>query len=143
MSWTHGPHADRPLAVWILSAELPSAADTTDTFPTDDKRRNADDEIEHIRHYLSTLQLPTNLDDAARTRLVKRAKRFLIADGRLWRHQVQGRHQLYILPHQRFPLVFDAHDQLSYKGFYTTRRTFLDRFWWPSLEQDVTWFINI
>ena len=59
--------ADRPLAVWILSARLPSAAGTTDTFPTDDKPRNADDEVEYTRRYLSTLQLPTYLDSVART----------------------------------------------------------------------------
>src|SRR5712671_3598658 len=39
-------------------------------------------------------------------------------------------------------LVSDAHNNLGHKGFYSTRCVLADRFWWPSLEQDVKWFIN-
>ena len=39
-------------------------------------------------------------------------------------------------------LIRDAHDKLGHKGFYSTRRTLLDRFWWPSLEQNVKWFVD-
>ena len=33
-------------------------------------------------------------------------------------------------------------DRLGHKGFYSTRRTLLDRFWWPALDSDVKWYIQ-
>jgi Integrase zinc binding domain len=33
-------------------------------------------------------------------------------------------------------------DRLGHKGFYSTHRTLFDRFWWPSLDQDVRWYVE-
>jgi hypothetical protein len=160
VSWTHADHADQDAAVRTFAIELP--ADTiidnayTNLGPLTDakldnldspilansKSRKADEEIKHIHHYLTTLQQPDQLDDTARVRLLKRAKQFFLVDGRLWRRQAQGRHQLYIPSHLRMTIIHDAHDHLGHKGFYSTRRALLDRFWWPSLEHDVKWYIN-
>ena len=150
VSWTQAHHADREPAVWTLSVGIPSTTvatidkdnDNDLTIPTSDKVRQAEDQVEDVRHYLTTLRLPDHLDDAARNHLLKRAKRFFIADDRLWRRQEQGRHQLFILPPQRLSLIRDAHDNLGHKGFYSTRRTIFDHFWWPSLKQDVKWYIT-
>jgi len=38
--------------------------------------------------------------------------------------------------------VHSAHNKLSHKGFYSTRRNLLDRFWWPALETDVKWYVQ-
>jgi hypothetical protein len=46
------------------------------------------------------------------------------------------------MPPLRFSLVRDAHDGLGHKGFYSTRHTLLDRFWWPSLNSDVKWYVD-
>jgi len=150
VSWTQAHHADREPAVWTLSISVPSTtAATIDnsndndlTIPISDKIRKAEEQVEDIRHYLTTLCLPDHLDDAAHKHLLKWAKRFFIADDRLWRQQEQGRHQLFILPPQCLSLIRDAHDNLGHKGFYSTRRTIFDRFWWPSLEQDIKWYIT-
>ena len=34
------------------------------------------------------------------------------------------------------------HDNLGHNGIYATRRTIADRFWWPSLDEDLVWFIK-
>ena len=68
---------------------------------------------------------------------VKKAKRFLAHNGRLWRRQAQGRNQLVIPISQRMATIREAHDGLGHKGFYSTLRTLLDRFWWPTLANDV------
>ena len=34
------------------------------------------------------------------------------------------------------------HDNLSHKGFYLTRCTLLDCFWWPALETDIKWYVQ-
>ena len=47
-----------------------------------------------------------------------------------------------VLPSQRLDIVRAAHDKLGHKGIYSTRRTLTDRFWWPSLERDVKWYIE-
>jgi len=157
VSWTHADHADQNATVWTFAIELP--ADTiidntyTDITDTDldnlnlpilanPKSCKADDEIKLIHHYLTTLQQPDHLDDAARVRLLKRAKQFFLTDGRLWRRQAQGRHQLYIPSHLRISLIHDAHDHLGHRGFFSTCCTLLDRFWWPSLEHNVKWYIS-
>jgi len=156
VSWTLAPRADHHIVVWTLSVDLPAIADNLDQpspFDTDDANADnplpfnanahkADEEVELIRQYLSTLQQPSHLDDPTRTRLVKWAKQFFLADRRLWRRQDQGRHQLYARPHLRLSLIHDAHDHLGHKGFYSTRCMLLDRFWWPALKQNVKWYIS-
>ena len=111
-------------------------------FSTSDKANKADAEIKQIRQYLLSRRAPPDLPADALTRFISRAHRFLIAGGRLWRRQHGSRHQLYARPSMRYALVRDAHDKLGHKGFYSTRRVLLDRFWWPALETDVKWFVK-
>jgi len=47
-----------------------------------------------------------------------------------------------VRPSVRHALVRDAHDKLGHKGFYSTRRALLDRFWWPALKSDVKWYVQ-
>jgi len=42
----------------------------------------------------------------------------------------------------RLSIIHDAHDNLGHKGFYSTRRTVADHFWWPSLDSDVKWYVE-
>lgn len=69
--------------------------------------------------------------------VIKKSKRFLTLNGRLWRRQAQGRNQLILPIPQRTLTIREAHDSLGHKGFYSTLRTLLDRFWWPTLANDV------
>jgi Integrase zinc binding domain len=43
---------------------------------------------------------------------------------------------------KRLTLIMQAHDELGHKGLYLMQCMLLDRFWWPRLEHDVTWFIK-
>jgi hypothetical protein len=43
---------------------------------------------------------------------------------------------------QRYTVTRNAHDKLGHKGFYSTLHALLDRFWWPSLADDVKWYIK-
>ena len=52
-------------------------------------------------------------------------------------------HQLVVfLPAERLSFILQAHDRLGHKGFYSTRRTLVDRFWWPGIDRDMAWFIK-
>jgi hypothetical protein len=55
---------------------------------------------------------------------------------------VQGRHQLVLNPGQYEQVLREAHDDLGHKGFYATLRTLLDRFWWPSIADDVKQYLT-
>ena len=43
---------------------------------------------------------------------------------------------------QHLQVTREAHDKLRHKGFYSTLRALRDRFWWPSLANDVKWYIQ-
>jgi hypothetical protein len=64
-------------------------------------------------------------------------------DKRLWRWHAQGHHQLVIMQRpQCFTVTRDAHNKLGHKGFYSMLHALLDRFWWPSLADNVRWYIK-
>jgi len=111
-------------------------------FSTSIKANKAEDDLADIQRYLISRCTPPDLSSNALTRFISRTRRFLISGGRLWRRQADGRHQLYASYLQHYALVRDAHNKLGHKGFYSTRRTLLDRFWWPSLESDVKWYVQ-
>ena len=102
----------------------------------------AEDELLLIHEYLQCPCAPAHLHSEALTRFFRRAARFTLANDQLWRLQHDGRHQLYVAPPLHLSLIRDAHDRLGHKGHYSTRRTLADRFWWPSLDSDVKWYVE-
>ena len=131
--------------VSVLSTEVdPVEKDLADNpieFPPSSKSRDVEAEMMNIQHYLETLKKPTNVDGDWE-KFLRKTRRYFLLDGRLWRRNPTGRDQLYLTPAQRFSAIHEAHDGLGHKGIYSTRRTLLDRFWWPTLDRDVKWYIN-
>ena len=131
--------------VSVLSAEVDhSETDHVDhpiEFPPSNKSRDAEAEMMTIQHYLETLRKPLNVDGNWE-KFLRKTRRYFLLDGRLWRRNPTGRDQLFLTPAQRFLAIREAHDGLGHKGIYSTRRTLLDRFWWPTLDRDVKWYIN-
>ena len=125
-----------------LSVEAHGSPATPLTFSTSNLSSRAELELLEIRQYLSSLKRPADLSSNDLEKFVNRARRFAMIDNRLWRRGDKGRHQLVIFPSQRLSLVRAAHDDLGHKGVYSTRRFLLDRFWWPSLDSDVKWFVE-
>jgi len=141
-TWLDTPQLAQALSLVQAPAGNGSASTDLTEFPVSDKTLKAEEDLAQVEHYLHSLRLPPDLDDNASAQLSRMATRFFLLNGRLWRHQNHGRHQLYIPLHQQPSLIRDTHDNLRHKGFYSTRRTLLDRFWWPSLESDTKWFIE-
>jgi len=112
-------------------------------FLANDNASKANAEIDRIRQYLLLRHTPSDLPANALTCFISRAQRFLITGGQLWRRQHSGQHQLYMQPSVRHTLVCDAHDKLGHKGFYSTCCALLNRFWWPALESDVKWYVQM
>ena len=119
----------------VLAGGVPSMAVPASPSPHPSSAR--DDELERILEFLSNPARQSELTTAEHNQLLKRSRAFFTHNGRLWRRQKQGRHQLVMFPSQRSTTVREAHDNLGHKGYYATLRTILDRFWWPSLAHDV------
>jgi hypothetical protein len=111
-------------------------------FPQNEKTVKADNELALIRHHLLDPRPLPHLRGDVLTRFLCRAARFSLAEGRLWKLQAGGQHQLYVALPLCFSLICDAHNNLGHKGVYSMHRTLLDRFWWPSLEGDVKWYVG-
>ena len=106
--------------------------------PTDPQTDTAtlEADLKTILKFLTT-GVHSNALPATQDPVIKKSKHFLALNGRLWRRQAQGRNQLVLLIPQRTPTIREAHNGLGHKGFYSTFRTLLDRFWWPTIANDV------
>ena len=112
------------------------------SFPRTDQDLRANEWLGRIMEFLTSGQRPALQPVATVKRFLKQALCFFSNGGHLWHHQVSGRHQQVILTDaKRLSLVIQAHDQLSHKGFFSTHRTLADRFWWPSLDRNLKWFL--
>jgi hypothetical protein len=99
-------------------------------------------QLQQIRALLEDLRFPVNLSQKQRGTFLRQASRFFIKEGKLCRKIDSGRHQLVVTVGDRLKILQRTHDNLGHKGIYATRRTIADRFWWPSLDKDVAWFIK-
>lgn len=127
----------------VLTAAEEHRLDVLDPqIPLDNDTRQRDLELQMIQEFLNTLSFPSTLSAADRIRLTKRARQFFVRGDRLWRKETTGRHQLIVFEKDRLRIMCEAHDKLGHKGFYSTRRTIADRFWWPSLDHDLQWYLK-
>ena len=113
-----------------------------DALPTSDATRRADERLEKVARWLRTLLRPDNLTDSAYTGFIKFCQHFFVDDERLWRKDPQGAHKLVVWAPQRLAILRQAHDELGHRGRYATLQFIAERFWWPSLRDDVTWFVR-
>ncbi len=111
-------------------------------FPSDDKSRNAEAEMMNIQNYLETLKKPLCIANEDWDQLLRKTKRFFLLGTRLWRRNPTSRDQLFIPPSGRLSIIHTIHNNLGHKGFYSTRCTLTDHFWWPTINQDVKWYIS-
>ena len=112
-------------------------------FPTSPAILAKDERLRQIQAFLTRPSRPTGLSDAAYASFIRLATRFFVRDDRLWRKRPSPHHhQLVLAPDRRYNLVQQVHDDLGHKGVYAVRMKILDRFWWPSLEVNVKWYVK-
>jgi transposase InsO family protein len=96
-----------------------------------------DKELENILHFLKFLARPSDLSDEEYDRIIKKSRRFYFKDDSLWRRQDNGYNQKVVFYPDRLELLIHAHDRLGHKGKNTVAQALSDRFWWPTLINDV------
>ena len=67
---------------------------------------------------------------------------FFLHDGKLWRKDDHGRHKLVATLSSRLAILRTAHDDLAHEGFFATAALVSERFWWPAMRGDLTWYIR-
>ena len=63
-------------------------------------------------------------------------------DSQLWQKDKDGRHKLVVEEGKRLELMRQVHNELGHKGVFTVRLWLAEHFWWPSMDEDVKWFIR-
>ena len=65
---------------------------------------------------------------------------FVTKEGRLYRKGIDGAHKLVVDKSQRMYLMKASHDSLGHRGFFATKTLVGERFWWPEMERDISWY---
>ena len=112
--------------------EIPTKQETLDNFT----------QIQQICDFLQTLQPPKDLSHSKLTGFLHQASRYFISEEKLCQKQGSGQHQLVIHIKDRFKILCKAHDDLGHKAIYSMQRLIPNQFWWPSVEEDINWFIK-
>ena len=124
----------------MLSAS--SKTDDKPSIPTDKKTERRNNNLHDIKGFLDTLSIPPTVPNSLRTQFIKCASEFFISGNRLWRKDLNRHHQLVLFTPNHLRTLKATHDELGHKGVYSTRHTIANCFWWPSLNNDVAWYIK-
>ena len=81
------------------------------------------------------------MTDAEYKTFVKYCMEFYLAGEQLWRKDRQSQHKLVVPTHRRLFILMSAHDDIGHKGFFPTRALLVERFWWPHMADDISWWI--
>lgn len=150
----HQPQALRAFLEKVADLEIEGLEDDPseeDILPYDESRRTAvgrsqDDRLEKIRDWLAND--PKSLDlgkmSAEQSKFARAASHFwLDSDGRLYRKSGSGGDPALVLAKEhRMRIMKTCHDRLGHRGGYATNKLVAQRFWWPEMEGDITWYVK-
>ncbi|ETW76002.1 hypothetical protein HETIRDRAFT_455614 [Heterobasidion irregulare TC 32-1] len=66
---------------------------------------------------------------------------FFITADKLWRKDSHGRHKIVAAPSSQITILTAAHNNIAHRGFYAMTALIAERFWWPHMRQDISWFV--
>ena len=61
---------------------------------------------------------------------------------KLWKKDHLGRHKLVLEKEKQLEIIRQAHDDLGHKGVFSVRARVGKRFWWPSMDDDIKWYVR-
>ena len=129
----------------ISNSEEETSLDNEDSYDQIPRKASAIAEEERlpiIHHWLTTLARPPSMSDSDFASFMRYATEFFVDGDRLWKKDPHGKHKLVVERNSRWKVLVGTHDNIGHKGFYPTRATILDQFWWPGLHADIQWFVQ-
>jgi len=110
--------------------------------PQSDRSRKAEEKLRAVRRLLESPLSKEDLPANELRHIVKYASQFFILEGRLMKRDMQGRHKIVPDPGRRYSLIAQSHDQMGHRGIFTTIINLKERFWWPLIDHNVSWFVS-
>jgi hypothetical protein len=114
---------------------------TYDNVPRSPAAIKADKTVQKVKPWLENLERPPDTTNAAYKTFMRYCTEFFIAHDKLWRKDSKGRHKLVVPKDRRLFLMTAAHNDVGHHGFYATHALLTERYWWPHMSQDISWFI--
>ena len=112
-----------------------------DIVPRSEIASKADDRLLLVKRWLETLQRPEGLTDPEYKTFMRFCTEFFVNENRLWRKDPKG-HKAVIYRDRRLFLITTAHNDTGHHGFFATHALLSERYWWPHMAQDISWFIR-
>jgi hypothetical protein len=131
------------------SAEATELREPTMTYadvPRSEQAKAADTKLSTVKAWHQTLEWPIDmaeLSDSEYKSFLRYCTEFFVSDGeRLWRKDAKGNHKVVVSEGRRLFLISSAHDDVGHHGFYATNSLLAERYWWPQMAQDISWFVR-
>ena len=103
--------------------------------------RLQDERLPLIKEWLRNPLVRTpNQSDREYRNLVRNASHFFLKDGKMYKKGLDSAHKLVVNVNDRMYLMKASHDNLGHRGFYATKMLIGERFWWPEMERDISWY---
>ncbi|CDO77998.1 hypothetical protein BN946_scf184723.g5 [Trametes cinnabarina] len=110
--------------------------------PYSEQAKKADEWLQSVEAWLRTLMCPDGLSDTEYATFVCYAQNFFSNDRKLWRKSTDSAHKLVVWPEKQLDILRTAHDRLGHRGQYATSQFVSKCFWWPTMQEDVTWYVR-
>jgi hypothetical protein len=132
---------------FLLPDKSEIGVDDSLEYPENQRTRSGrlqDERLPLLKEWLATpLVRNPILDDREHRNLVRAATHFFLSgDGRLYKRGLDSAHKLVVEKDQRMYLIKASHDSLGHRGFYATKTLIGERFWWPEMEKDISWYVK-
>ena len=146
--------SDHSLAMFLQATDLSQDQSNSDDLhsesntlsysdiPRPDQANNKEERLQLAQQWLSDLQRPLDMSDDAYAKFIRYSTHFFKDGNRLWCKDSEGAHKLVVDPEDRLRIIRTAHDDIGHKGFYATRTLIMERFWWPHMQYDISWFVR-
>ena len=114
--------------------------------PRSDKAQAADKKLGTVKAWHKTLEWPKDMDaltDSEYKSLLRYSMEFFVSDdNRLWKKDGKGNHKVVVSEDRRLFLIYSAHNDVGHHGFYATNALLAERYWWPQMSHDISWFVR-
>lgn len=135
------------LAQYTNHLILPDIMDDgeTEKYPEDQRTKSGkmqDERLPLLKRWLQRpFVKPAEVEELEYRRLVRAGTRFFTDNkGRLYRRGLESAHKLVVEKDRRMYLMKASHDSLGHRGFFATKALIAERFWWPEMERDISWY---
>lgn len=136
-----------PSTVPTENEEQGAPSTTYKDIPRSDSAKAADERLIAVKTWHQTLEWPPHLPELTEAdyrSFMRYCTEFFVAgeDNRLWRKDAKGNHKVVVSEDRRVFLLVSAHNDVGHHGFYATNALLTERYWWPAMSHDISWFVR-